>query len=450
MDEKGNDCTNKLSYMLLEAHAHVHFIDPNLSVRLHRKTPGKFLNQVLEVIRLGGGLPILINDEAIIPALVSSCDVAIEHARHYGDVGCQENLTDPNMTGADSNGRNNTGWINLVKPLELAIFNGFNKVKNVQVGPQTGDPRTFITMEDFLRAVKTQINYAVKMNVVINNVYDYIYTKYFPCVYHDLMYPGPRSSGIDINNGGCRYNWTGSLCVGMANMGDIVAAVDHLIYRTKTSSWDELLSALENDWEGFGSVRDKCINAPKYGCDDEYADIWTKRLLEMYYEAYEQYHTPRGGHFVMGLISMGNYVTIGKETWATPDGRKTGERLADSTSPSSYAPNYGLTASHNSVVRTVDSYHFPNGQTFNQRLSHSSINNARDINKWSDLVRDFIEKQGISVQYNVVDSTTLKNAQKHPDEYRDLLVRVGGYSALFVELNREVQDSIIKRAELEL
>ena len=152
----------------------------------------------------------------------------------------------------------------------------------------------------------------------------------------------------------------------------------------------------------------------------------------------------------MGLISMGNYVTIGKETWATPDGRKTGERLSDSTSPSPYAPNYGPTATHNSVVRTVDHQHFPNGQTFNQRLSLTSISNARDINKWSDLVQVFIENQGISVQYNVVDSTTLKDAQKHPEEYRDLLVRVGGYSALFVELNREVQDSIINRVELAL
>jgi len=450
MDENGNDCTNKLSYMLLEAHAHVHFIDPNLSVRLHRKTPGRFLNQVLEVIRLGGGLPILINDEAIVPALSSSCGVELEHARNYGDVGCQENLTDPNMTGADSNGRNNTGWINLVKPLELVIFNGFNKVKEVQVSPQTGDPRTFTTMDDFLQAVKTQINYAVKMNVVINNIYDYIYTKHFPCVYHDLMYPGPRRRGIDINDGGCRYNWTGSLCVGMANMGDIVTAIDHLIYQTKASSWDEILNALTNNWEGFEDLREKCKNAPKYGCDDEYADNWTKRILEMYYAAYEQYQTPRGGHFVMGLISMGNYVTIGRETWATPDGRKTGERLADSTSPSPYAPNYGPTASHNSVVRAVDPYHVPNGQTFNQRISASSINTARDINKWAYLVREFVDRQGISVQYNVIDSAILREAQEHPEAYRDLLVRVGGYSALFVELSREIQESIINRAELEL
>ena len=152
----------------------------------------------------------------------------------------------------------------------------------------------------------------------------------------------------------------------------------------------------------------------------------------------------------MGLISMGNYVTIGKETWATPDGRKTGETLADSTSPSVYAPNYGPTATHNSVVRTVEHQHFPNGQTFNQRLSLSSISNARDIKKWSNLVQVFVDNQGISVQYNVVDNIILKDAQKHPKEYRDLLVRVGGYSALFVELNREVQDSIIKRAELVL
>ncbi len=446
-DEYGHDLTNSLSYMLLEAHAHVHLMDPNLAVRLHRNTPEDFLRQALEVIRLGGGLPILINDEAIVPALVSRCGVELKDARHYGDVGCQENLTDPNMTGADMNGRNNAGWISLPKPVELALFNGINPLNGVRAGPATGDPRTFTDMEQFVAAVKAQIEFAVKMNAVINNVYDHVFTRHFPLVFHDLMHPGPRRSGIDMNAGGCKYNSTGCLAVGMANAGDMLSAVDTLIFREKVTTWDELLTALERDWEGYDDLRRKAIAAPKYGCDNEYADDWTRRLLEMWYDAYESHTNPRGGHFTVGLISMGNYVTLGKWMIASPDGRKKGEPLADATSPSYYAPVVGPTATHRSAARTIDPYRVPNGVTFNQRFNATAVMSPRELSKWADLVRDYVDRCGMEVQYTVVDGESMRRAQKHPDEYRDLIVRVGGYSAVFVELSKDVQDSIIARAE---
>ena len=443
----GRDSTNELSYMLLEAHAHVHLTDPNLSVRLHRNTSDEFLRKVLEVLRLGGGLPILINDDVIVPALISRYGMTLEHARNYGDVGCQENLSDPNMTGADTAGRTNTGWINLPKPIELALFNGVNPTNGKQVGPLTGNPRKFTSMDQFLEAVRKQIEYAVKMNVIANNVYDYVYTRNFPCVFHNLMYPGPRSTGVDTLSGGCKYNGTGCLAVGMANAGDMLTAIDYLIYKKQEVSWDELLTALECNWEGSEELRQRFIAAPKYGCDNEYADKWAKTMLGIWFDAYEQHTTPRGGHFMVGLLSMGNYVSMGKWMGATPDGRKRGDSLADATNPTVYAPQYGPTAALRSAARAIDAYHTPNGVTFNQRFDAASVMSPREVSKWADLVRSYIDNGGQQVQYTIVDTETLRMAQDCPEEYRDLFVRVGGYSAVFIELSKEVQNSIIARAE---
>jgi pyruvate formate-lyase/glycerol dehydratase family glycyl radical enzyme len=450
VDAKGNDCTNMLSYMVLEAHAHVHLNDPNVSVRLHRNTPDDFLRSVLEVIRLGGGLPILINDEVIVPALMAN-GVSLEDARNYADLGCQENITDPNMSrGVDTHGHTNAGWFNLVKPVELALFDGANPVNGVQVGPRTGDPSTFETMADFTDAVRRQYEYAVETNVVLNNVIEYSFARYYPCVFHNLMHPGPRRSGITMNAGGCKFNWTGALAVGTANVGDIMAAIDHLIYRNRETTWGELLDALQEDWAGYDHLRRRCIEAPKYGADDDWADGHLRDALGIYFDAYEGHRTPRGGRFVCGLITMSTHMVMGRRTGATPDGRKRGEPLADSTAPSMYAPALGPVSAHRSATKAIDTLHTVNGITFNQRLSLSSVRTERDLSKWADMVRTYIEAGGQSVQYTIADRETLMDAQRHPERYRDLVVRVGGYSALFTELSREIQDSIIVRVEDQL
>ncbi|MCL5026018.1 MAG: hypothetical protein M1531_05935, partial [Chloroflexi bacterium] len=317
IDEHGWDCTNELSYMLLEAHAHVHLNDPNVSVRLHRATPDDFLKCALEVVRLGGGLPLLISDEAIPQALVATCGVSLADARNYADMGCQENGTDPNSGERhDTNGRTNAGWFNLVKPIELALWNGMNPLNGQVVGPPTGDPRSFRTMDEFMAAVRQQFEYAVRMNTIVNNMMDYTFARYYPCVYHDLMHPGPRRTGIDIEAGGCDYDWTGSLAVGTGTAGDVLAAIDHLVFQTRQTTWDELLTALAIDWQGHEELRQRCLRAPKYGADDDFADGWTKRLLDMFFAAYEAHPTPRGGRYVCGLISMGSYLPLGQTTGA--------------------------------------------------------------------------------------------------------------------------------------
>ena len=450
IDSNGNDVTNVLSYMVLEAHAHVHLTDPNISVRLHKNTPVDFLRKTLEVVRLGGGLPILINDEAIIPALITN-GVTLDEARNYADLGCQENITDPNCCkNSDTHGHNNAGWFNLVKPIELAIHDGINPINGVRVGPKTGHPASFETFADFSVAVKKQYEYAVRTNVILNDVVEYVYARYFPCVFHNLMHSGPREKGITINAGGCKYNWTGSLAVGTANIGDVMSAIDYLVYEKKECAWDTLIKALNYDWKGYEGLRKQCITAPKYGTDNDWADGHLRDVLNIFFRAYESFPTPRGGRFVCGLISMASYIDLGKATGATPDGRKKGEPLADSTAPSILAKSKGPVSAHRSVTKAIDTTHTVNGITFNQRLTLSCVISERGLSKWVDLVRAYVETGGQSVQYSVADSETLLEAQKHPERYSDLVVRVGGYSAHFVELDKDIQDTIIIRTTGEL
>lgn len=451
IDTRGRDATNRLTYMCLEAHAHVHLKEPNLSIRLHKNTPEELLVHTLEVVRLGSGLPQIINDEVIVPSLIANCGVSLADARNYGDIGCQENATDPNMGNeADAHGMTNIGWFNFTKVVELALFNGLNPMNGRQVGPATGDPRTFDTMEEFMVAVERQMAHGVRMNVILNNVMEHCYTRYIPMVYHDLMHSGPRKSGVDINAGGCKYNWAGVFGLGLGSASDSLAAIDHLLFWTKQATWDELLSAMEHNWEGYEGLRKKCLSAPKYGTDDDYADGWAKRVADLFFDCYAQHRTTRGGPTVCGLVSMGYYTFMGAVTWASPDGRRKGEPLSDSVAPSCYAEPLGPTATHRSVTKAIDSLRTPNGITFNQKLGESNLLSPREISKWADLVRTFIENGGQSVQYSVVNRDALVDAQQHPEKYQDLIVRVGGYSARFVDLSKEVQDTVIARTEQDL
>jgi formate C-acetyltransferase len=446
IDTEGNDATNLMSHMVLEAYAHVHLADPPLSVRVHKNTPHDFLQKVLEALRLGGGMPKFISDEVLVPAFLAN-GVSIRDARNYADLGCQENVTDPNCGDRpDTNGRTNAGYFNLLKMIELAIFNGVNPENGIQAGPQTGNPGSFESMEAFFSAVKRQMEAGIRSNVIINNAIEYCFQKYTPSPYHNLMHPGTRSSGLDYNQGGCRYNWTGATGVGLANSADTLAVIDRLIYQSKVVGWDELKDALRNNWVGFEKLRRKCIAVPKYGMDEDLPDTWAKRCSDLFFDIYESYPTPRGGNFICGFYSMGTYVTLGKHTGPTPDGRTRGEHLADGMSPSHYVRPIGVTAAHRSVSK-IDGHRMINGVTYIQQMNVSHLLNDREVTKWSALARTFINIGGLCVQYNVLNADELKEAKLYPDRYPDLLVRVGGYSALFTRLSPELQDAIIARVE---
>jgi len=446
VDTEGNDATNLLSHMALEAYVHIHLTDPPLSVRVHKNTPHDFLQKVLEALRLGGGMPKIVSDEVLIPAFLKN-GVSIRDARNYADLGCQENVTDPNCGDRpDANGRTNAGYFNLLKMIELAIFNGVNPENGIKVGPQTGNPESFESMEDFFNAVKRQAEAGIRSNVIINNTIEYCFWKYTPSPYHNLMHPGTRRSGLDYSQGGCRYNWTGATGIGLANSADTLAVIDRLIYQTKELGWSELKEALQNNWVGSEKLRRKCIAVPKYGMDEDLPDQWARRYSDLFFDIYESHPTPRGGKFICGFYSMGTYVTLGKYTGATPDGRTQGEQLADGMSPSHYVRPVGVTAAHRSVSK-IDGTRMINGVTYIQQMNVSHLLQDREVEKWAALARTFVNIGGLCVQYNVLNVEELKEAKAHPERYPDLLVRVGGYSALFTRLSPELQDAIIARVE---
>lgn len=447
VDTYGKDATNELSYMVLEGHAHVHLNDPIISVRLHNKTPDAFLKAVMEVLRIGSGVPQIISDEAIVPALMGQLGMTLHEARNYADVGCQENQSDPNMSpGADTHGHQNAGFFNLVKPIELALNNGVNPRNGIQVGPKTGDPREFKTIEELMEAVKQQFDYAVKMNVVINNTIEHSYIIFHPTPFHNLMHPSTRKTGLDMNMGACKYNYFGSIGTGLGTAGDSLAAIEKLVFINKTTTMDELIKALKADWGGYEELRSKCIKVPKYGMDNDHADKWAKFVADTFMDAYEKHPTIRGGRYLCGFFSVTQNHVLGDDTDATPDGRKTREMLSDSTSPSQYAVALGPTATHKSATKAIDTLRTVNGITFAQNLDISSLRNDRELSKWGDLIRTFINDGGMSVQYNVISTEQLKDAQKNPENYRDLFVRIGGYTARFVDLNATMQNSIIAKA----
>jgi formate C-acetyltransferase len=446
VDEHGNDSTNELSFMCLEAQAHVRLNEPAISVRIHRNTPYDFLRAVVEVLRLGGGLPQLINDEVIIPSLCGR-GIALQHARNYADLGCQENVIDPNTSGVDSWGRTNGAWYNIVKAIEYGMWNGVNKVNGKQVGPRTGDPRDFKTMNDFLEAVKRQHEYHTRMIATENNLIDWAHATFHPSPYYDLMMPRPRRSGVDVSKGGCKYNWTGPIGVGLATAGDVLTAIYYLIYDKKEITWDQLLKALDANWEGHEELRQKCMRLPKYGNDDDYADRWVRVAAQMWLDAYDQHSNARGGGFYCGFFSMAAYIPFGQWTAATPDGRRNADPLSDSVSPAMGVDTKGPTATLSSAARSIDTLRTTNGIVFNQRFNPNSVMSEPNLNKFIDLIRTYFDLGGQSIQFNFVSRETLLGAQRHPEKYQGLTVRVAGYSARFVELAKDVQDSIIARTE---
>lgn len=449
IDELGNDVTNDLTYMFLEAHAHVHLKEPNLSLRIHKNSPGKLILSALEVVRLGSGLPQFINDDVIIKSLISRLGIEPKDARNYADIGCQENIIDTNSSpcGSDANGHNNAGFFNLAKVLELALFNGYNQQSQRVVGPLTGEARTFKTMEDFTRSFSEQLRFAVKMNVLMNKVVENHYANSFPNPYLSLMHPGPRKSGLDYANGGCKYNWVGAVGVGLATVADSLMVVEEIIFSKKICSWDSLLSALQSNWKGFDSLRDISLSLPRYGAGGKRAQFWAKWLVRQFSSEYEKYSIPRGpvnAKFVAGLFSMGIYLPLGMDVIATPDGRLSREMLSGSVAPSVYAKVIGYTATHTAAAN-IGSVRVPNGIVFNQVMPFNIVSRQIDLEKWSALLRTYFDLGGMSVQYSVVNRDELRHAQKKPEAHKNLIVRVGGYSAKFVDLSREIQDEFIAR-----
>lgn len=484
-DEEGMDATNDLSFMCIEAAMHVPLPQPSFSVRVWNKTPHSFLIKAAKLTRMGTGLPAYYNDEVIIPAMMSR-GVTLEDARTYNIIGCVE----PAKAGK-MDGWHDAAFFNMCRPLELVFSNGMEDGE--QVGLRTGELSELRTFEDFFDAYQKQMEYFITLLVNADNSIDVAHAERCPLPFQSCMIDDCIGKGKALQQGGAIYNFTGPQGFGIANVADAMLAVKALVYDQKKVTLEEYKDALDNNF-GKGLSIEKCksiagaviqnlkaegkpvdgdsvtricesvyntsitpdkksrydallqmiADVPKYGNDLEEADMMARRVAYVYTKPLNKYYNPRGGIYQAGLYPVSANVPLGRQTGATPDGRLANTPVADGIGPMQGRDVQGPTATANSVS-VIDHAIASNGTLFNQKFHPSALAGQEGLEKFVALIRTFFENKGMHMQFNVVSRETLLDAQAHPEKYRNLVVRVAGYSALFTTLSKSLQDDIIKR-----
>jgi len=438
----GRDATNELSHLFLLADRDIRLVQPDVAVRVHRTTPNDFLKEVCINMKQGLTKPKVFNDEVIIQSMLD-LGMSLEDARHWGALGCSE----PAACGK-ANTWGNSGHLNLAKCLELALNNGKCMLTGVQMGPRTGDPTAFECFDGVLSAFERQIEYFVKYLVLYDNIIDRYHAREAPLSLYSIVTRDCLDTGIEFNKGGSRYNTTSPLGVGPITTGDSLAAIKTLVYDEQQLSMGQLIDALKNNFEDQEIIRQMLLNrAPKFGNDDDRADVLCNSVLETYCDEVRKYRNARNGSFVGALYYLTSNIPFGLSTAATPDGRRAGEPLNDGgISPVHGQDRKGATAVAKSVGK-LDMQRVPHGAVLNQRFHPSLLEGDDKLNIFMQYIRSYMDLGGWETQFNVVTSDILKEAQKHPDDYRDLVIRVAGYSAYFTQLEAELQKDIMERTE---
>jgi formate C-acetyltransferase len=441
MDAQGEDVTNELSYLMLEAMDRVRSPQPNFGVRLHRGSPRAFRDAVMQAAADGIGNLQLFNDDTIIAALTNR-GIPLEDARDYGIIGCVEPAV-PNKSFTSSD----AALFNLPLCLELALANGRGRLLSEQLGLATGDPRNFTTIEDVIEAYRAQVEYLVGQMVEGLEGLARAHAERRPVPLASSLTDDCLARSLDLTAGGARYNFTGVQGVGAATVGDSLTAIDRLVFREKRITMDELLAALNADFAGQESLRQMLLNkAPKYGNDDDDADRFARLAAEIYCRAVERHPSFRGGWYSPGLYSVTTHIAFGLMVGATPDGRHARQPLSQGISPANGRDRCGPTAALKSAAK-LDHTLVSNGLALNQMLSLGAAAREHAADVLGGLVGAYFDLGGQHLQWNLVDRATLMAAQQDPEAYRGLIVRVSGYSALFTDLNRVVQDELIARTE---
>ena len=366
--------------------------------------------------------------------------VSIEEARNWGIMGCVQ----PVVAGY-TDGRPTVGYVNLLKCLELVIHNGINPIDGKQLGPQTGDFRKFTNLEQLQEALYKQISYFADLMITGFNIVGAMHAARTPMVFTSMVVNDSIDKGLPIQCGGARYSESGAFMCGIGNTADAIAAIDTLVFKEKKISMDELLEALECNFEGKEKIRLTLLNkAPKYGNDNDYVDGIAADILRHYKETVSKYKDSRGGKYVVVVESQSMNVSEGKCVLASADGRFAHEALNDNCSPVMGRDVNGPTATVKSVAK-LDQKNAQDGCLFNIRFEPRSIQGEKGRKILDSVVKTFFDNMGEHIQINVVDDQTLRAAQKEPEKYRNLLVRVAGYLAYFTELDKSVQDNIIAR-----
>jgi formate C-acetyltransferase len=435
------DITNEVSYMCIDATARVGVPQPSLSIRIWNRTPEKFLLKACTLTRLGLGMPAYFNDEVIIPSLINR-GLTLEDARSYALVGCVE----PHCPGK-TDGWHDVGFFNLAKVLEITINNGLCNGK--QIGPQTGEVTHCDTFEKLIEAYKKQMHYFVSLMISACNCVELAHIERVPLPYLSSLIDNCISMGKSLQEGGAHYNFSGPLGVGVANVGNSLMGIKKLVFDDKRLTMQELKDALNYNFEGSGKmerIRQMLLGVPKYGNDNDEVDLLVRESTSIFCKEVEKHTNLRGGRYHAGLIPVSANVLLGTHVGATPDGRKAGDPLADGVSPTRGTDTSGPTAAVNSVAK-LDHFIATNGILFNQKFHPSALQGENGLKNLASLIRGYFDQKGWHVQFNVIDKDTLLAAQQNPQNYRDLLVRVAGYSAQFISLDKAVQDDIIMRTE---
>jgi pyruvate formate-lyase/glycerol dehydratase family glycyl radical enzyme len=437
--EDGSDGVNDVSYLILDVVEQMRLLQPSCSVHVSEKSPDRFLKRAAEVIRTGFGQPSVFNSDLVVQEMVRVGKSVVD-ARNGGTSGCVE-------TGAfGKENYNLSGYLNMPKVLEITLHDGLDPRTGQKVGIPTGDPRLFDSFDDLFEAYQRQLKYFVTIKVRGNNVIERVYAEYLPVPFLSLLIDDCAARGKDYHDGGARYNTTYIQGVGLATMTDALTAVKYHVYDQRTLSMGELLDALGKDYRRRERQRLMLLNkTPKYGNDDQRADSVMIRVFEAYYEAIEGLRNTRGGRYHVNFLPTTVHIYFGSMVGATADGRRAGRPLSEGVSPVQGADRRGPTAVLKSVAK-MD--HVRTGGTLlNQKFSPELLEGEDGLTKFCQLLRAYFELGGHHVQFNVVDGATLRAAQENPEEYRDLIVRVAGYSDYFCNLGRALQDEIIARTE---
>ncbi len=435
----GTDGVNDVSYMMLDVVDEMHLTQPNACIQISKRNPDRFLKRACEVIRTGTGQPSVFNTDVIIKEMLQD-GKSMTDARSGGPSGC---------VTVSSFGKESctlTGYINWPKILELALHGGVDPSSGEQLGPKTGDAREFTSHQQLMDAYKKQLEYFIDLKIRGNNIIERLFANHMPAPFMSIVMDDCIASGVDYHSGGARYNPTYIQGVGMGTVTDSLAAVKYHVFEQQDVTMDELLAAMEVNFEGHGSLRHTLLeHSPKYGNDDDFADTITEEVFDAYYGLLNGRPNNKGGKYRVNLLPTTVHIYFGSVVGAMPCGRKTGESVSEGISPSRGGDRQGPTAVIKSAAR-ID--HVRTGGTLlNMKFNPQVLAGDDGIEKLAHLIRSYFKLDGHHIQFNVTTAETLRKAQQNPEQHRDLIVRVAGYSDYFVDVGRDLQEEIIARTE---
>lgn len=442
LDKNGEDASNELSFLILDVIEEMRLLQPSSMVQISRKNPDELIKRALKIIRTGYGQPSLFNSDAIVEEMLRQGKELVD-ARLGGASGCVE-------TGAfGKEAYILTGYFNLVKMLELALNNGFDTRTNKQLGPKTGNPDSFTTFDDLFKAFEIQLNHFIDIKIKGNLIIEELYAKHLPAPFMSILIDDCILKGMDYNDGGARYNSSYIQGVGTGTLTDSLSAIKYFVYEQKKISIKELTQILRENYEYHENLRQELlVNTPRYGNDEDFADEIMQKIFNAYFKTVDGKPNYKGGHFRINMLPTTCHVYFGSCLMATADGRFAWSPISEGISPVQGTDVNGPTA----VIKSASKMdHLKTGGTLlNQKFTPDVLAEDSGIEKVMYLVRTYFKMMGHHIQFNVVDAETLRKAKENPQDYRDLIVRVAGYSDYFVDLTDALQDEIILRTEQSL